>query len=113
MRLPDETARLAILKQLIAPLGSLFHSLEVPRLVDATAGFTGADLKRLLDDGKNLYACDRATKHSLRPVTEYFLTAVATVQDNKKKYAEAEARARQQRLSRPVFYEQPSMPEMD
>ena len=64
-------------------------------LVAATAGFTGADLKRLLDDGKNLYAFDRATQKPLRPLDEYFVAAVATVKDNKSKYAEAEARARQ------------------
>jgi hypothetical protein len=113
MRLPDEAARTAILKQLSAPLGPPFDAIEIPRLVDATAGFTGADLKRLLDDGKNLYAFDRAGKQPLRPVTDYFITAVDTVRDNKSKYAEAEARARQQRPSRPVYYDQPPMPPMD
>ena len=34
-----------------------------------------ADLKRLLDDGKNLYAYDRARNRPLRPITDYFLTA--------------------------------------
>jgi SpoVK/Ycf46/Vps4 family AAA+-type ATPase len=103
MRLPDEAARLAILKQLIAPLGPPFNAIQTHRLVDATAGFTGADLKRLIDDGKNLYAFDRARKHPLRPVTDYLLTAIETVKENKSKYAEAEARARQQRPARPAF----------
>jgi ATP-dependent 26S proteasome regulatory subunit len=109
MRLPDEAARTAILEQLIARLGPPFNALEIDRLVDATADFTGADLKRLLDDGKNLYAFDRARKQPLRPVSDYFLMAVETVRDNKNKYAEAEARARQQRPARPAFYDQASM----
>src|SRR5262249_53483715 len=97
MRLPDEAARQAILKQLIAPLGPSLAGIDVDRLVQATAGFTGADLKRLLDDGKLLYAFDRASKKPLRPVTDYFMAAIETVKQNKAKYLEAEARARQQR----------------
>ena len=99
MRLPDEAARTAILQQMIAPLGAPFAAIDLPPLVKATAGFTGADLKRLLDDGKNLYAFDRARAQPLAPVTDYFLRAVETVKDNKDRYAEAEARARQQRAS--------------
>lgn len=102
MRLPDEVARTAILEQLIAPLGAAFAGIDVARLVGATDGFTGADLKRLLDDGKLLYAFDRAGKKPLRPVTDYFLSAVETVNENKAKYAAAEARARQQQAARPV-----------
>ncbi len=113
MRLPDEAARTAILEQIVAPLKPPFNAIEIPKLVDATAGFTGADLKRLLDDGKNLYAFDRASKKLIRPVTDYFLTAVETVRENKNKYAQADARARQQRPSRPVFYDQPDMPPID
>jgi SpoVK/Ycf46/Vps4 family AAA+-type ATPase len=110
MRLPDEAARHAILQQLITALGPPFDAIGIDRLVSATAGFTGADLKRLLEDGKNLYAYDRANGVPLRPVTEYFATAVATVQENKQKYAEAEAQARQQRPARPAFYNQPWLP---
>jgi transitional endoplasmic reticulum ATPase len=110
MRLPDEAARTAILEQLIAPLEAPFDAIEVGQLVQATVGFTGADLKRLLDDGKNLLAYDRARKLPSRPVTDYFITAVETVRDNKARYAEAETRARQQRPSRPVYYDQLPMP---
>jgi SpoVK/Ycf46/Vps4 family AAA+-type ATPase len=113
MRLPDDAARLAILKQLTAPLGPPFNAIAIEPLVAATTGFTGADLKRLLEDGKNLYAFDRASKQPLRPLTDYFVRAVETVKENKAKYAQAEARARQQRPSRPAFYDQPFLPAMD
>ena len=113
MRLPDDAARTAILEQLIASLGPPFDAIDVEALVKATAGFTGADLKRLLDDGKNLLAYDRACKQPLRAVTAYFTAAVETVRENKARYAEAEARARQQHPSRPVFYDQAPMPGMD
>jgi hypothetical protein len=63
----------------------------------ATPGFTGADLKRLAEDGKLLLAADKAARRPLRPLTDYFLEAAATVSANKRRYAEAEARARRQR----------------
>jgi ATP-dependent 26S proteasome regulatory subunit len=107
MRLPDETARTEIVQRMLAPP---FDAIDVGQIAAMTNGFTGADLKRLLDDGKNLYAFDRVDNKPLRPMTEYFLSAVETVKENKVKYAEAEARARQQRPSRPAFYDQPNMP---
>jgi SpoVK/Ycf46/Vps4 family AAA+-type ATPase len=106
MRLPDESARAAILEQFLGTLPAAFHSIEPARLVEATSGFTGADLKRLIEDGKNLFAHDKIRGISLRPATEYFLDAVETVRENKARYAEAEARARRQRPSRPVYYDQ-------
>jgi transitional endoplasmic reticulum ATPase len=94
MRLPDEAARAAILEQMLNTQASVFEAVEVPFLVEATVGFTGADLKRLLEDGKNLLAYDKVRGLPLRPVTDYFLRAVETVRENKAHYAEAEARAR-------------------
>jgi ATP-dependent 26S proteasome regulatory subunit len=110
MRLPDDAARLAILEGMVGKLGPAFADLDLQPLTDATEGFTGADLKRLLDDGRNLYGFDRAKNMPPRPMTDYFLEAVETVKDNKARYAEAEARSRQLRPSRPVFYDQSAVP---
>ncbi len=93
MRLPDVTARAAILDQLTAGLTTVFAGLDLRRLVEATDGFTGADLKRLIDDGKNLFAHDQVRGVPMASPTEYFVRAVSTVRDNKARYAEAEARA--------------------
>jgi ATP-dependent 26S proteasome regulatory subunit len=99
MRLPDEAARVAILRQHLAGLPPALGAVEVARLAAATDDFTGADLKRLVEDGKALFAYDRADAQPLKPPTEYFLAAVETVRANKQRYAEAEARARMQPLS--------------
>jgi ATP-dependent 26S proteasome regulatory subunit len=104
MRLPDEAARSAILKQLTARLGTAFAGFELDRLVEPTSGFTGADLKRLVDDGKNLFAHDKVRGVPLSSATAYFLRAVDIVRENKDRYAEAELRARQQR-PRPAYYD--------
>ena len=105
MRLPDSEARAAILDATLSKLPGVLAGADVSRLVAATEGFTGADLRRLIDDGKTLYAYDRARSLQLRPPTDYFLSAVETVRTNKERYAEAEARARQQRPARPHWFE--------
>lgn len=104
MRLADEPAREAILRQLLSALPLAFGQIQVPLLVEPTGGFTGADLKRLTEDGKNLFAYDQVRSLPLQPATDYFLRAVEVVRDNKARYAEAETRARQQHPSRPPYF---------
>jgi SpoVK/Ycf46/Vps4 family AAA+-type ATPase len=94
MRLPDEAARGEILRQHLAALPASLGGADVCRLATATEEFTGADLKRLVEDGKALYAYDRARGLPTKPPTGYFLAAVETVRANKQRYAEAEARVR-------------------
>jgi transitional endoplasmic reticulum ATPase len=109
MSLPDGAARAEILQSLFRGQAAAFGEVDRERLVGATEGFTGADLKRLVEDGKNLFAYDRVRQEPLRPTTEYFLRAVEAVRENKTRYAEAEARARTQRPSRPVYFDQSGM----
>jgi transitional endoplasmic reticulum ATPase len=109
VRLPDEAARVDILRQQLADLPAAITGVELPDLVAATDGFTGADLKRLIEDGKNLFAYDKAQERPMRAPTAYFLTAVETVRANKERYAEAEARARRQRPTRPPWFDPTAM----
>ncbi|HEX3449905.1 MAG TPA: hypothetical protein VHS97_16745, partial [Isosphaeraceae bacterium] len=64
-----------------------------------------ADLKRVIDDGKALYAFDRAAGRPIQPITDYFLAAIETVRANKLRYAKAEARARANRPPRPPWFD--------
>jgi transitional endoplasmic reticulum ATPase len=102
MHLPDATARMSILQ---APLGFMPESVgavDLAHLADLTASFTGADLKRLAEDGKLLLAQDRVQQNSLRSATDYFLQAIETVRGNKARYAEAHAR-RQRPIRGPQY----------
>jgi ATP-dependent 26S proteasome regulatory subunit len=92
MRLPDEAARAVILGRLLAGLPATVGPVDQARLARETESFTGADLKRLVEDGKALLAYDRARGLPVRPATEYFVEAVQTVRANKEAYAEAESR---------------------
>jgi predicted AAA+ superfamily ATPase len=104
MRLPDERARAEILDGCLAPVRAALGAVDVRRLVGLTEGFTGADLKRLVEDGKNLLAYDRVEGQPERPATDYFVKAAETVRANKARYAEADAQARRQR-PRPAYYD--------
>jgi len=89
----------------LSQLPTSLSGVDSPQIVAATDGFTGADLKRLVEDGKTLFAYDRAKGYSLRTPTEYFLAAMKTVHANKERYAEAEAHARRQRPIRPPWFD--------
>lgn len=93
MKLPSPEARTEILTALAANLPDELRELAIPQLVDATEGFTGADLKSLIEDGKAIYAYDKANELEPKPITDYFLRAVSTVKENKEHYAAAEAQA--------------------
>jgi hypothetical protein len=100
MKMPDEAARSAILRQHLAGLPPSLGHVDLPQLAQATDGFTGADLKRLVEDGKALFAYDKTRGQPLRPATEYFLAAVESVRANQCRYAQAEARSGTQGATR-------------
>jgi len=93
MKLPDAGARTQILSRHVAELPEEMRQVDMAVLIAATESFTGADLKRLVEDGKAIYAYDRAKQLDLKTPTEYFLKAVEGVLENKQRYAEAEAQA--------------------
>jgi ATP-dependent 26S proteasome regulatory subunit len=103
MKLPDAAARKEILAQHARATAAL-AGLDLAAVVRASDGFTGADLKRLIEDGKNLLAYDRSRGSAPRPLTNYFLSAAESVRAGKQRYAEADAHARRQRPARPVYY---------
>jgi transitional endoplasmic reticulum ATPase len=101
MRLPDAPARADILREHAAKLPPAIGTVDVEALALATDGLTGADIKRLMEDGKILFAYDRAQNAPMRPSTDYFLQAIETVRANKERYAQAEAQASARTNSNP------------
>lgn len=106
-QLPDKTAREAILRDLCGKLPSSVGTIDIERLAEATEQLSGADLKRLIDDGKLLYAFDRAQKVTTREPIAYFLEALETVRANKLRYAQAEASAKARNPGRPPYFDLP------
>jgi transitional endoplasmic reticulum ATPase len=93
MKLPDPGARTEILSIHLRNLPEELRSIDIGRVIEATEGFTGADLKRMVEDAKAIYAYDKSKKADMQPTTEYFMRAVGSVQQNKQHYAAAEAQA--------------------
>ena len=104
-RLPDEVARASIVRDHCADLPSAIGSVDVEQLASKSEGLSGADLKRVIEDGKLLFAFERSRGMPAVPSTEYFMRAVETVRRNKEQYAEAEARARMRHPVRPPYFD--------
>jgi len=110
MRLPDSEARTRILENHLRGITTQLSNCDLARVISASEGFTGADIKRLVEDAKGLYAFGRATRAQLRDATEYFLEATNGVRENKQRYAQAEiaAQNRPQRAGRRISTPCPS-----
>jgi ATP-dependent 26S proteasome regulatory subunit len=104
-RLPDESARHAILADRCADLPAAIGAVNLEQLAAASEGLSGADLKRVVEDGKLLFAFERTRNARVSPATDYFLRAIETVRRNKEQYAEAEARARGRHPVRPPYFD--------
>src|SRR5204863_253620 len=78
-RLPPPAARAAILTDRCAELPPSIAPVEVDVLAEASEGLSGADLKRVVEDGKLLFAYERARGTPAQPATAYFLRAIETV----------------------------------
>jgi ATP-dependent 26S proteasome regulatory subunit len=105
MRLPDIAARAAILADHCATMPEAIGRVDVASLADASEGLSGADLKRVVDDGKLLFAYARSRGTPLQPATTYFMSAIETVRKNREQYAAAEARARARHPVRPPYFD--------
>jgi ATP-dependent 26S proteasome regulatory subunit len=103
-QLPDERARLELLTDLCRPLPTRPSDFELDQLAKTAEGLSGADLKRLVEDGKVLYAYDFAQNRPTRSMYEYFSESLATVRENKERYAAAEANARMRNPARPPYF---------
>ena len=86
MRLPDEAARAAIIRAKLEKLPRPLRDADIDALVDASSGLTGADLKAVIEDGKLLFAHDKARGLPPRPIEDYLLDAIATIRKNRRTY---------------------------
>jgi transitional endoplasmic reticulum ATPase len=109
MKLPDLKARRRILENHLRGVPRAVADCDFDRVLAATDGFTGADMKRLVDDAKGLYAFGRSTGAAARGATDYFIEAATGVRENKRRYEEAELAAQTRPRGRPMgfFYGAP------
>lgn len=94
MKLPDAEARTKILQRLLVTVPTELSDLDLGKVLASTEGFTGADMKRLVEDAKGLFAFDCAASKPIRQGTDYFLAAADGVRDNKNRFEQAQLAAR-------------------
>lgn len=99
MKLPDAEARKRILQNHLHGIIAELSNCDVASVISATEDFTGADIKRLVEDAKGLYAFGNTSQAEAQNATEYFLEAAKGVRENKQRYTQAELAA--QRRPRP------------
>ncbi|MCU1785288.1 AAA family ATPase [Pseudomonas sp. 13B_2.1_Bac1] len=78
-RTPDESTREKILRRWLESDTETFEGLDCGALAKLTEGFTPADLRRLVGDGKARLAADIVRKRPLRSADAYFRQAVTEI----------------------------------
>jgi ATP-dependent 26S proteasome regulatory subunit len=84
-KLPDAQSREEIVRANLEKLPSRFHAFDPAPVVAASAGFNAADLKRLVNDAKALYARDVLADKPLESVDHYLDVAARRVVESKTK----------------------------
>ena len=82
MKRPSRDARLEILRARAASLPAARSPAQLELVADATEGFTGADLERLVEDAKALMLEADVHNNNSGDTTELFLEAVREVKRN-------------------------------
>jgi ATP-dependent 26S proteasome regulatory subunit len=85
-RLPDDSARAEIFRSRLASLPAPLCGVDVAVLAAASRGCTGADLKAIIEDGKLQFAYEYGGGMAKARVEQYFLDAIATARENRRKY---------------------------
>jgi AAA+ superfamily predicted ATPase len=85
-RLPDEAARAEVLRSKLGRLPAPLSEVDVAVLAAASHGLTGADLNAVVEDGKLAFAHDRLQAGKMRGPEAYFLEAIQTVRENRRRY---------------------------
>lgn len=76
MKLPHEKARAGMIHKLMEGFGLEITSDQLNDIINKTDGLTGADLKRLVADARNLHGYDLATEAATKTAFEYLIDAL-------------------------------------
>jgi SpoVK/Ycf46/Vps4 family AAA+-type ATPase len=103
MRLPDADARRILLARECAAFPEPLRGPIPERVIEATDGLTGADLKGCAADAKSLYAAGRKAGQPAKDLGSYLLEAAATIRVYRKKHQEALTQSRQRQAQNSVL----------
>ena len=104
MKLPSAKDRQQLLRQLMADRVQVTSEAKWQTIAETTDGFSGADLKRLVQDGKLLMAVDITRGRDIRPFEDYLLTAAETIKQARIAYARSAQQAIEANANRPRWF---------
>jgi transitional endoplasmic reticulum ATPase len=104
MKLPDATNRRRLMQQLFADKVRVEGEEPWPTITSATEGFSGADLKRLVQDAKLQMAVDMTRSRVVQSFDKYLLKAATTIHLARESYARAAERAMEANADRPRWF---------
>lgn len=104
MKLPDAANRPRLLQQLMADKVQLRSEHAWLAIVDATDGFSGADLKRLVEDAKLNLAVDMTRGREVQAFENYLLRAANAIQQSRIAYTQSAKRAMDVNVHRPRWF---------
>jgi transitional endoplasmic reticulum ATPase len=105
--LPNEAARIELLKRLTKGLPESMTSFDVSTVAQAADRCTPADLKRLVNDAKTAYAWAQHHNRLKDSFTVYMLDAIAKLKAMKGLYAQVRKSQEHHRGDRPVWFDVP------
>lgn len=104
MKLPNATDRRRLMKNLFADKVQVANEDQWSTIDSVTDGFSGADLKRMVQDAKLLMAVDITRSREVQPFDSYLLKAAATIRHSHESYARASERAMEVNANRPRWF---------
>lgn len=104
MKLPDAASRPKLIRNLMADKVQLSCEEAWGEVVATTDGFSGADLKRLVQDAKLLMAVDMSRGREVKAFEKYLARASDTIKNSRCEYAQSAKRAMELNASRPRWF---------
>lgn len=104
MKLPDAAYRPRLIRQLMADKVHLSGEQAWPTISDATDGFSGADLKRMVQDAKLHLAVDITRSREVQSFENYLLRAANSIRQSRTAYAQSAKRAMDVNVDRPRWF---------
>ncbi len=104
MKLPDATDRRRLIERLFDAKVSVDVEDDWPAITSITDGFSGADLKRLVQDAKLRMAVDMTRDRDVQEFSKYMLLAAESISHSRQSYADAAARAVKVNADRPRWF---------
>lgn len=92
------------MSQLFADKVQIENAAAWPVIDVATEGFSGADLKRLVQDAKLQMAVDITRGRPVLAFEQYLQQASTTIRNSRAAYAQASQRAQEVNLDRPRWF---------